>query len=610
MTEVAALEAYAGQFSKAAQMSVSAAQKQHEYVHNDALTDVDTESGPLPSLAKQAVQTQEKVTAALSEVASQMAGAMTYADTVLGLEGTVLDGYFSVPSPETDEYLILYRNAGGTAVEVKRYPSALGLKQVADLVQSTTSVAPEAEHLIIADEEGAVLARLMDKRLEAPAFNIVSEDSTTRIGDDEDAVVIFADDQKLIIGGMEIHYTDKPGIFAVDEFDQLLSDLTDPAGSPAGGSGDTFAGGLLFQPLIVTAGTDDAYVYTQGLVSKRELADAVTTTLTSTTTEAMQSGPAISVNANRFGAEAWLNLRSSAEPDARRHMLVQLRNVPVQNPAVPISVLLLSDSIGNYQGAYLLKQRLEALGFIPTFIGTVNGSATGGAQNAAGPLGEARPGWKTSDYSFSMSDRAIPVAEGDEAVYLDMIKADKLARNPFLRPATPSDPEAIVRNGYVFDVVFYAQRFGLAAPDIVINGLGTNDARDETPATIYDVIFQNDTLIHSQIQAAWPQAKILRTLPATAYGTQRNAVWRSHYSQIIKAMKDAAAALPAAKITVAPLWAFTNPDGGYTGPAEPAGSDGFIEGNWSDPLHFSGAPRQAFYKAMAPYIAAQKLNII
>ncbi len=546
----------------------------------------------------------------LADLSTQMSGALIYTTVELGLVGTVAGGHFSVLAPDDAEYLILYRNAAGAAVEVKRYPSSLGLKQVTDLVQATAPVTPEAEHVVVTDEEGGVLVRVMDKRLEMPAFDIVAEDSTTRIGDDEDAVVVFADDQKVIIGGLEIHYTDKPGIFAVDELDQLLSNLSDPTDSQGGGSGDIFAGGLLFQPLIVTAGTEDAYVYTQGLVANRELADAVTTTLTSTTTEAMQSGQAIAVNANRYGAEAWLNLRPSADPDSRRHMLVQLRNVPVQSPAVPISVLLLSDSIGNYQGAFLLKQRLEALGFTPTFIGTVNGSATGGAQNAAGPLGEARPGWKTSDYSFSMSDRAIPVAVGDEAAYLAMIKADKLARNPFLRPAAPGDPEAIVRNGYVFDVAFYAQRFDFTAPDIVINGLGTNDARDESPATIYSAIYQNDTLIHSQIHAAWPQAKILRTLPATAYDTQRNAVWRSHYSQIIKAMKDAAAALPAANVAVAPLWAFTNPEGGYTGPTDPAGSDGFIEGDWSDPLHFSGAPRQAFYKAMAPYIAAQKLNII
>jgi hypothetical protein len=67
---------------------------------------------------------QEKVTSALSEVALQMAGAMTYATTALGLEGTNNGGYFSVPSPVDLETSILYQNASGVAVETKRTPSA------------------------------------------------------------------------------------------------------------------------------------------------------------------------------------------------------------------------------------------------------------------------------------------------------------------------------------------------------------------------------------------------------------------------------------------------------------------------------------------------------
>jgi hypothetical protein len=54
----------------------------------------------------------------------------------------------------------------------------------------------------------------------------------------------------------------------------------------------------------------------------------------------------------------------------------------------------------------------------------------------------------------------------------------------------------------------------------------------------------------------------------------------------------------------------TNPEGGYTGPTTAVGDDGFSSGDWSDPLHFIGGPRQAFYKAMAPYVAALKLSII
>lgn len=124
MTDIESLQAYGGQLAEAAESANAAAKKQHEYVNGDASTDVLTESGLVPSLAKQVVLGQAKVNASLEEVASQMAGAMTYANTTLGLAGTNNEGYFSVPSPESSEYLILYKNNNGAALEIKRYPSS------------------------------------------------------------------------------------------------------------------------------------------------------------------------------------------------------------------------------------------------------------------------------------------------------------------------------------------------------------------------------------------------------------------------------------------------------------------------------------------------------
>ncbi|MGP5513264.1 hypothetical protein [Pseudomonas helleri] len=54
MTDVTALEAYTGQIAEAAAMSGAASAKQHEYIHGDADSDVITESGPVPTIAKQA----------------------------------------------------------------------------------------------------------------------------------------------------------------------------------------------------------------------------------------------------------------------------------------------------------------------------------------------------------------------------------------------------------------------------------------------------------------------------------------------------------------------------------------------------------------------------
>ena len=54
MTDISALEAYAGQIAEAAVKSGAASEKQHEYIHGDDQSDVFTESGFVPSIAKQA----------------------------------------------------------------------------------------------------------------------------------------------------------------------------------------------------------------------------------------------------------------------------------------------------------------------------------------------------------------------------------------------------------------------------------------------------------------------------------------------------------------------------------------------------------------------------
>lgn len=129
MTDISALEAYAGKLSEAAIKSETSAQLQHEYIHGDKTVDVITESGPLPTLAKQAAQAQEKVTEVLIDVASQITGSGTYSTIALGLQKTVSGAYFSVPSVADKEYLILYENVNGAAVERKKYPSTTAINK-------------------------------------------------------------------------------------------------------------------------------------------------------------------------------------------------------------------------------------------------------------------------------------------------------------------------------------------------------------------------------------------------------------------------------------------------------------------------------------------------
>lgn len=82
-----------------------------------------------PTGLAQAAVNAKLAAEAASDAAQLSAG--VFADTASGIAGTTSGQYFSVPSGSTGEYLTLYKNSSGSAVEVKRYPSARG---VADLV--------------------------------------------------------------------------------------------------------------------------------------------------------------------------------------------------------------------------------------------------------------------------------------------------------------------------------------------------------------------------------------------------------------------------------------------------------------------------------------------
>ena len=84
MTDISALESYAGRLSEAAVMSTAASEKQHQYVHGTDTDDVDTESGLVPSIAKQARLSAEKTAGlegALADVYDPKNGAFKVAYT-------------------------------------------------------------------------------------------------------------------------------------------------------------------------------------------------------------------------------------------------------------------------------------------------------------------------------------------------------------------------------------------------------------------------------------------------------------------------------------------------------------------------------------------------
>ncbi|WP_339546332.1 hypothetical protein [Pseudomonas sp. RA_35y_Pfl2_P32] len=534
----------------------------------------------------------------LADLSTQMSGALIYTTTALGLAGTASGGYFSVISSLGDEYIILYRNSAGAAVEVDRYPNAAAIRNMQNLVRRTDEA---VDYLNITDEEGGIRLAASADRLRTEFFELRTGTGFGLI-DDEGGLPIYADAEKAYLGPMEVRFMDYPAVVWGNEEGEIIGGLpgessviTNPLNSE-----------LLFAPIVAVAEDGSSNIYPQAILSNREAAHLISAGLFSLTQPKASYGSVLEVS-DEYGPDAVLTLRLNGSTDARATAQLTIKTAPTQPTPKPLKVLLFADSIGNNQGAMYLKQFLEVSGYAPTFIGTVNGSVDATRFNADGPLGEARSGWEYGDYMFSNSNRALIVEPGAEATYLAMSKESKLNRNPFLRVAAVGDDPAIIQNGYVFDVAFYQTRFGLEVPDVVINAMGTNDATYQPSSTIYNTCLVNDTIFNRQIASAWPSAKVIRTIPATGIDPVRSPLWTTKYTQIIRAMKAAAAGHP--NVWVAPLWAMINPDLGFHRNTAQPGSDGFVKGNWTDPVHPIGSGRQEYYKAMAPFVAVAALNL-
>lgn len=199
MTDISALEGYAGQLSEAAAQAKSASAKQALYVEGDAQQDVDTEGGLVPTLAKQARLADEKIDAALVDVAARMAGAMVFDTVAAGLAAVPANGFFSVPSALSTEYLILYKKVDGAAVEKSRYPSKAAVDKIQPEVMS--AVGDEfyrtANHISGDSElilEGPMIMSLPRNRA----------DASVQIVDDEEVSRIDTKRRRMILG-LETH---------------------------------------------------------------------------------------------------------------------------------------------------------------------------------------------------------------------------------------------------------------------------------------------------------------------------------------------------------------------------------------------------------------------
>jgi hypothetical protein len=158
---------------------------------------------------------------------SAVATGKVYPDTASGLAATEANGYFSVPSSDSSEYLILYKNVGGTAVEVKSYPSTKAVRRL-DLALDDEYIPGTAwsvgdthgSHPLRVDDQGVTIADSLDAgslRLDGSeelqsqdipgvAFSIVDSLNESAFLVKEDGTSHFAsiDTLELMIGGEDV----------------------------------------------------------------------------------------------------------------------------------------------------------------------------------------------------------------------------------------------------------------------------------------------------------------------------------------------------------------------------------------------------------------------
>lgn len=121
--------------------------------------------------------------AVLASTASSVISLSTgvYPATTAGLAATAVNGYFSVPSIDASEYLILYQNLAGVAAEKKRYPAKAAVDAIAAKLKSSSQALPsrvpiactESGQVAIWLEDGDFGARDLSPKLRAKAVRDV-----------------------------------------------------------------------------------------------------------------------------------------------------------------------------------------------------------------------------------------------------------------------------------------------------------------------------------------------------------------------------------------------------------------------------------------------------
>lgn len=548
-----------------------------------------------------------------------MASTGTFITVDDGLEATNGTGtnnrFFTVPEAG-NTYETRYRNDAGVAVQVGRISSAEAVDTVLSMLRPIEGTALYD----LLDDLGFVWGDINVDGFNLPGLSVQADPAAgTKILDGNGFLIMEDTAAGTSLGALAWREIPYEGLWQTDMQGFIISDL-----NYLSGGSDLPAALPSSIPYMAreVCGVDGVplNLYVDSLVEVRSDTDLTRATLAAETNPVIvSSSEVIQFTPSDMGPTAKLYtrpLRGDASSRTVLDLIVRSAPSPPVGAAPAPKILLFGDSIGNHQGPMLLNQFLTQWGYAPTFVGTYPSSiAESDGWNRLGPVCEAKQSWSGNQFSNEDTTRS-PIAVGDEAAYLAGTKAYMSGFNPFLRLATGPDPAGFVKNGYIFDAAFYQQRFGLEAPTIIINALNTNDFRDQSAADIYNTVYENDILFHTQFRAAWPSAKIIRCMPGAARNSgtgarDRDALWTSHYIPAIRAMLDARAALADPNISVASSWAFYSQEAGYTleaGTVDPA--TGAVTAQLSDWLHPQGSTRRQYYQYLSGHAACAAVDLI
>lgn len=133
-----------------------------------ARVEAEIEASPWTVAANLTASQTARTGAEAARDAAQLSAGV-YATTAAGLAATTNGKYFSVPSGALSEYLILYLNNAGNAVEQKRYPAAAVIEDLATQTYQLTSDATDRVAFALTDLDGFSTLRVsVDGNLVAP----------------------------------------------------------------------------------------------------------------------------------------------------------------------------------------------------------------------------------------------------------------------------------------------------------------------------------------------------------------------------------------------------------------------------------------------------------